>query len=567
MAPTKRKKSEKQPQQPKRPSVAKKGRAAAPASDEPKSMASAGGLATGSVSAGRAGKSSEKTPRGFLGRLQKGRRAKNASQDASAMLAADHGGEESAPADDSLSAFEEFATVDLADGALYSGSELSTEDIFQQEDRVGEDPLADRETRHAGEATASGGAADNLLPRNAVSAVMGADAMGDLRPASYGDKVADAAAGSTGKDFGGSAASGGSGAGKGNDDTGQADGAGARADNGVAGNAPVSAEGVSSGASAAAGPAEITDEERAAFYSAVPQQRPEKPEGKGSRRPKRKGKVAAAKAGVGKRGNPRAEVVGAGGEAKGSAAASTARGASRVKKTAPPRKVSVGFVVKVVIVAVLVLAVALAVAAVVAFNQVRNGGDDAQDFQGTWYLNGTNVPVEVTADEIVLTSDVAYGYQLDAADKTIELKFGNLKGGGSYLFSLNRQQLMIVDGKTSGEELLPDFFWTIQALLAQVRGDDEYPLPQMENATYLNRAPAPGRAVTDASAAGNGLLANGEGASDSGGGDSAGNASGSADGASSGGGGSSDGANSSSVSGDGTSGTADSGAGDSGDGE
>ena len=277
--------------------------------------------------------------------------------------------------------------------------------------------------------------------------------------------------------------------------------------------------------------------------------------------------MAAAKAGVGKRGNPRAEVVGAGGEAKGSAAASTARGASRVKKTAPPRKVSVGFVVKVVIVAVLVLAVALAVAAVVAFNQVRNGGDDAQDFQGTWYLNGTNVPVEVTADEIVLTSDVAYGYQLDAADKTIELKFGNLKGGGSYLFSLNRQQLMIVDGKTSGEELLPDFFWTIQALLAQVRGDDEYPLPQMENATYLNRAPAPGRAVTDASAAGNGLLANGEGASDSGGGDSAGNASGSADGASSGGDGSSDGANSSSVSGDGTSGTADSGAGDSGDGE
>ncbi len=486
MAPTKRKKPEKQPQQPKRPSVAKKGRAAAPvagAEASPASQEAQVGQVTPKAGLGKA--AGEKAQaKGLRGRLRRGLRAGKVPQDSVAV--ADAVDDAQGAADATVSAFDEFATVDLADGALYSGSELSVEDVSQQEDRVGEDPLAAREARRAGEAPASGDTADGLLPRNAVSAVWGANAAGDSRLASHGGETADMAAGSAGgAEYAGAATAG--------------------ADGGATNSIPAAAEGLSAEASAA-GPAEITDEERAAFYSAVPLQRPEEPEGKGSKRLKRKGKVAAAKTPVGRRGNPRA-----GAADKGTAAKRDGSVASKAKGTASRRKVSVGFVVKVVIVAVLVLAVALSVAAVVAFNQVRNGGNDAQDFQGTWYLNGTNVPVEVTADEIVLTSDVAYSYQLDAADKTIQLKFGNLEGGGSYLFSLNRQQLMIVDGETGGEELLPDFFWTVQALLAQVRGDDEYPLPQMENATYLNRAPAPGKAVTDATTAGNGLLANGEG--------------------------------------------------------
>ncbi len=167
------------------------------------------------------------------------------------------------------------------------------------------------------------------------------------------------------------------------------------------------------------------------------------------------------------------------------------------------RKVSVGLVVKIALAAVLVAVVAVGVSSVIAFNHVRDSG--------TWYLNCTNVAVQITPDEIVLTGDVAYDYQLDATNKTIQLEFGNLKGGGSYLFSLNRQQLMIVDGQDHATEtLLEDFWWTIQALLAQARGE-EYPLPTMENATYLNRAPAPGGAVTDATAdaSGKGLLSSG----------------------------------------------------------
>lgn len=299
---------------------------------------------------------------------------------------------------------EGFLAVDLADGALYSGSQLSAEDFSQQEDRVGEDPLA------------AGG--------DASAAAMAEKSVSDENPP-------------------------------------------------------------------AAAPTEVTDEERAAFYSAVPQQRSEESREGDSGRSDRGGK-AAVRALASKLG---------GVQAKAQAKGTTARGARRAKGTDRPRKVSAGFVVKAVIIAVLVLAIGLGVAAVVAFNHVRDGGNDAQDFLGTWYLNGTNVPVEVTTDKIVLTSDVAYDYQLDVADKTIQLEFGSLKGGGRYLFSLDRQQLMIVDGETGGPEaLLSDFAWTLQALIAQMRGDDQYPLPQMDDATYLNRAPAPGKAVTDDSA-------------------------------------------------------------------
>jgi len=283
--------------------------------------------------------------------------------------------------------------------------------------------------------------------------------------------------------------------------SGKGSGRGRRAANasGAAGSAP---EGEGEAAAygdtpAAAGPAEVSDEERAVFYSAVPKQREQEAEGKG--RPKRKGKVAVAKGKVA--GNLRiAGAVNAAGQ-KAKDAAQAARG----------RKVSVGLVVKIALAAVLVAVVAVGVSSMIAFNHVRDSGNDAQDIQGTWYLNGTNVAVQITPDEIVLTGDVAYDYQLDATNKTIQLEFGNLKGGGSYLFSLNRQQLMIVDGQDHATEtLLEDFWWTIQALLAQARGE-EYPLPTMENATYLNRAPAPGGAMTDATAdaSGKGLLSSG----------------------------------------------------------
>lgn len=481
MAPTRRKKPEKQP---KRPSLAKRGRVAAPSTSEEATDAT-----------------TKQRP--------------------------------ATPVETDRAAGE--AVVDLADGALYVGSPLTTEDASLQEDRLeNAGPTAGRASggravggRASSSRAAAGGAAadqgegqgaagqgpDIRLPHNAVSAVMGTvvenltthSAIEGLRggneAASSGERLASAA---TGGDAGGRVSfaedqslapeagakgkvvDGGfdaSDADVANDAVvaGAADGADATTGSDMAGDAAVSAT------TASGGPTELSEEERAAFYAAVPKERANDDEKKG--RPKRKGKVAKAKAKMA--GNPRA----------GEAVAAIGQKAKDAAQAARGRKVSTGFVVKIALLVVLAAVVALAVASVVAFNQVRNGGNDAQDIQGTWYLNGTNVAVQVTPDEIVLTSDVAYDYQLNTTDKTIRLEFGNLEGGGRYLFSLDRSQLMIVDGEpNSAEAWLEDFGWTIQALLAQFRGD-EYPLPTMEDATYLNRFPAPGGAVTDATAA------------------------------------------------------------------
>lgn len=92
--------------------------------------------------------------------------------------------------------------------------------------------------------------------------------------------------------------------------------------------------------------------------------------------------------------------------------------------------------------------------------------DDALDIQGTWYVSGTDAPVEITADTIVLTDDVAYHYKLDPSSKTITFTFGNLSGEGHYRFSLDRQYLVIFDGSYSWEQSLStDVSWLIDALM------------------------------------------------------------------------------------------------------
>lgn len=75
--------------------------------------------------------------------------------------------------------------------------------------------------------------------------------------------------------------------------------------------------------------------------------------------------------------------------------------------------------------------------------------DDAADFQGAWYANGTTSLVTVDGQEIHLTSDVAYGYTLDTGAKTITFTFGDLQGQGRYRFSADRSELVITDGDGS----------------------------------------------------------------------------------------------------------------------
>ncbi len=200
MAPTRRKKPKREPQ---RPSVAKRGRAAAPAAEP---TAAEQGAADGRAAAGA--------------RQSAGGRGAGAVRRAAAGVGPASGTRTSADA----AASEDFATIDLAEGALYSGSPLSAEDFSQQEDRLdeGDSPrlAAARKRRAAGAAAGAQApdgagaadelpgagrgaegrsgegsrrarAADSLLPQNAVSAVMGAGVVVESLARHGGDAAAD----------------------------------------------------------------------------------------------------------------------------------------------------------------------------------------------------------------------------------------------------------------------------------------------------------------------------------------------------------------------------------------
>ncbi len=96
---------------------------------------------------------------------------------------------------------------------------------------------------------------------------------------------------------------------------------------------------------------------------------------------------------------------------------------------------------------------------------------DEADIQGTWYVEGTDQPIVITADKIELTDGVAYSYKLDPDSKTITFKFGNMTGEGRYRFSLDRQQLSIMDGEYGyWDTLTDDAAWTIQAIIRDLQG-------------------------------------------------------------------------------------------------
>ncbi len=122
-------------------------------------------------------------------------------------------------------------------------------------------------------------------------------------------------------------------------------------------------------------------------------------------------------------------------------------------------------------------AFALAVALIAGFAGHRWGlYDDALDFQGTWYIAGTDVPIEITADTIVLNDEVSYRYELDESAKTIVFTFSYLEGEGHYRFSLDRSQLAIMDGvygwwDTLGEDLA----WMPGALVGAIEGQSVSP--------------------------------------------------------------------------------------------
>ncbi len=61
---------------------------------------------------------------------------------------------------------------------------------------------------------------------------------------------------------------------------------------------------------------------------------------------------------------------------------------------------------------------ALLVVSVGGFSWYRwLAGDDALDIQGTWYIAGTDTPIVITEEQIVLNEEVSYGYVLDESAK------------------------------------------------------------------------------------------------------------------------------------------------------
>lgn len=147
--------------------------------------------------------------------------------------------------------------------------------------------------------------------------------------------------------------------------------------------------------------------------------------------------------------------------------------------------------VRVAVVSVVIVVVLLVGAAAGGFAWLRwFSEDDAADFTGTWYLAGTTAPIAITEDRIQLTDDVSYRYALNDQDKTFELSFGNLKGGGRYRFSLDRNQLALVDGDFSAADTLgDDITWTLRALAEGAQGRVLAPGEAARGVTLLSRTP------------------------------------------------------------------------------
>ena len=127
--------------------------------------------------------------------------------------------------------------------------------------------------------------------------------------------------------------------------------------------------------------------------------------------------------------------------------------------------------------------------------------DDAADFQGAWYANGTTSLVTVDGQEIHLTSDVAYGYTLDTGAKTITFTFADLQGQGRYRFSADRSELVITDGDgfSFWGNLFSDIGWQFGQLITGLQGKEVPREEVVDGVTVLDRTPGEGAVEVPAS--------------------------------------------------------------------
>ena len=158
-------------------------------------------------------------------------------------------------------------------------------------------------------------------------------------------------------------------------------------------------------------------------------------------------------------------------------------------REARPRKKRGPLIAAIILLVLLLAAVGCAIGGIAYLRWYAN--DDALDFQGTWYVAGTDTPIEITADAIQLTDSVAYRYKLNTHDKTITLTLGNMTGYGSYRFSLDRTQLVIFDGQADPNTIMEaDVRWLVQALYDDLMDEpNDVTTGIRRNRTLLTREP------------------------------------------------------------------------------
>lgn len=117
--------------------------------------------------------------------------------------------------------------------------------------------------------------------------------------------------------------------------------------------------------------------------------------------------------------------------------------------TAKKRRLSRRFVIVAAVIAV-VLAVGIGV---MSWNQWFRY-DDTADIQGTWQVEGSDVAFTFTEDEMVMTPEVSYTYELDTFQKTITFAFKDHQGQGTYAFSPERTTLVITETSPDTDEAL-----------------------------------------------------------------------------------------------------------------
>lgn len=112
------------------------------------------------------------------------------------------------------------------------------------------------------------------------------------------------------------------------------------------------------------------------------------------------------------------------------------------RKKADPAKVR-----RILLVAVMAVLAAILVVAGLFCWQKWMRFDDAADIQGVWKVQSTGDTIVFDGNKLKLTKGISYEYELDAGEKTIAYRFGDLAGGGHYYFSGDRKMLIIVEGE------------------------------------------------------------------------------------------------------------------------